>query len=178
MITAIEKIKVRKADVSDADAICKVGRRSFYEAFAYLFRNKNELHEYLLLTYSPGKIAESIKKSNNSFFIACINNQVVGFAKLKRISPHKLFVDPKQTELQKIYVLKEFHGSGIAQALMNEVINEAKKVGTNFLWLDVHVSNGKARRFYEKNEFARIGDHSFIIGSQTFYYDVMALPII
>ena len=173
-----ERFKVEKANVAEAGAICKIGRRSFHDAFAPLFKNKNELDEYLLITYSPRKISESIQKPNNVFFIAYDEyGNPIGFAKMKRITRHKLFID-SQTELQKIYVLKEFHGSGIAQALMDSVIKEAKKIGTNFLWLDVHISNEKAKRFYEKNDFARIGDHSFTIGSQTFYYDVMALPII
>jgi len=45
------------------------------------------------------------------------------------------------------------------------------------LWLNVHTSNEKAKRFYEQNGFSKAGNHTFTIGAQTFDYYVMALPI-
>jgi diamine N-acetyltransferase len=168
-------LEIVRADATAAAAICKVGRQSFHDAFEHLFNDKDALQSYLDYTYSIWKLQASIAKPNNSFYLAYAGNEPVGFAKMKKLSMNHHLQEPAQSELQKIYVLREYHGSGAGQQLMDALISESKKTGTEILWLDVHVSNHKARRFYEKNGFSRIGDHSFIIGSQTFYYDVMAL---
>ena len=80
-------------------------------------------------------------------------------------------------ELQKIYVLSYYHGSGAGNALMQSVLDLAKKMQPDFLWLDTHINNIKAIRFYEKNGFKRSAKHYFTIGSQTFEYDMMCLPV-
>ena len=47
----------------------------------------------------------------------------------------------------------------------------------DYIWLDTHISNEKAIRFYEKNGFKKIGNYFFTIGTQTFEYYVMELPV-
>ena len=169
--------KVVRANLAHAPEISRVGRKSFSGAFADLFEDQQSLEEYLHRTYTVSRIQESLLKPNNKYFIAHNDAIPAGFAKMKQASPQRLLSESRQTELQKIYVLKEYHGSGIGQRLVETVIALAKEGGAEVLWLDVHVSNVKARKFYEKNGFTRIGDHSFVIGTQLFYYDVMALPV-
>jgi diamine N-acetyltransferase len=176
-IKASIAMEIKRADASNAAAIASAGRQSFHDAFVHLFEDKDNLQSYLDHTYSLSKLEASITKPNNSFFIAYAANEPIGFAKMKKLSLNPHLQQPKQSELQKIYVLTEYHGSGAGQQLMDAVVAESINIGTEILWLDVHVSNDKARRFYEKNGFSRVGDHSFIIGNQKFYYDVMANEI-
>jgi len=82
-----------------------------------------------------------------------------------------------QMELQKIYVLQEHHGAGIGTALLNEIKNLADKFCPDYVWLDTHISNENAIRLYEKSGFNKIGKYFFTIGSQTFEYHVMGLPV-
>ena len=89
--------------------------------------------------------------------------------KLKKQSLSKHIPSPQQSELQKIYILKKFQGKDVADLLLAEVITVATEAGADHLWLDVIVENARAIRFYQKNGFIRCGDHSFVIGSQTFY---------
>jgi ribosomal protein S18 acetylase RimI-like enzyme len=80
-------------------------------------------------------------------------------------------------ELQKIYVLGERQGKGIGSALLTEVKKIAKEGSPDYLWLDTHISNDQAIRFYEKNGFRKMGRYYFTIGSQTFEYHIMGLPV-
>ena len=170
-------LAVRKAIEADAAAIVRVGRASFYDTFVNLFTSHDELERYLDLTYNADRIQKSISKQNNSYFLALINEEVAGFAKIKKTSPHEVIKSENQSELQRIYVLKEYHGCGGGQGLLDAAIKEAQELGTGQLWLDVHTSNEKAKRFYEKNGFSKAGNHTYTIGAQTFDYYVMALPI-
>ncbi|HEY0068099.1 MAG TPA: GNAT family N-acetyltransferase [Flavisolibacter sp.] len=170
-------IKLEPATAEHAEHISLIGRQSFSDAFAHLFLKDEELQDYLDHTYDPARLKESIAKPNNAVFMAFYDNQPAGFVKMKKDSRHRVIPAERQSELQKIYVLKEFHGTGVAQALMNEVADLSRRIATGCLWLDVHVANDKAIRFYEKNGFNKAGRHEFMIGTQLFHYHVMALPI-
>lgn len=170
-------IKIAIAKPSDAEIISVIGRFSFRDAFARLFNSKTELQEYLDYTYQPQKIQKSIQKENNVYFIAYLENVPVGFAKIKKSSLESQIKSIAQMELQKIYVLSYYHGSGAGAALMNAIIEYAEQIQPDYLWLHVHLSNQRALKFYEKNGFQIAGKHSFVIGTQNFDFHMMCLPI-
>ena len=170
-------INVIRANTSHAEAIASIGRQSFRDAFGNLFNSRDELHEYLEYTYELEKIRRSIEKENNVFFLVFVENVAVGFAKVKKYSLNEQIDSIAQMELQKIYVLSYYHGSGAGAALMQAVIDLANDTCPDFLWLDTHISNAKAIRFYEKYGFRKVGKHFFVIGSQKFEYHLMSLPI-
>jgi ribosomal protein S18 acetylase RimI-like enzyme len=173
----LEKITIIEAGVDHSASIAAVGKRSFYDAFRPFFYSQAELKEYLDYTYAIEKIASSITKPNNVFFIALLDQKVIGFAKLKKHSPNKQISAGRQMELQKIYVLKEYHGSGAGQALLQAVLEMANKIQAQCIWLDVLLQNERAIRFYEKCRFEKYGKHFFTIGSQTLAYDIMIFPV-
>jgi len=170
-------LRIRPAITTDAEAIAFIGRQSFTETFGALFINKDDMINYLMSTYSRPRVESSLKKSGNIYFLGMVDNQPAGFAKLKINSSHPAIVKTSQCELQRIYVLNEFHGCGIAQNLMTAIVEEAKKTRTECLWLDVHIHNERAIKFYIRNGFSKAGDHRFTIGSQEFLYYVMALDL-
>ena len=170
-------ITITKADVSHAAAIATIGKRSFRHAFEHLFRSREELFEYLETTYDPGKLVKSIRKENNIYLLAWREGVTVGFAKIKKHSLNDQIESGAQMELQKIYVLPEFQHSGAGTALLTEIKKLAKDIYPDHIWLDTHISNDKAIRLYEKNGFKKIGKHYFTIGTQTFEYHVLAMPV-
>ena len=177
LIETSNLIQIKQADPEDAEIISSIGRKSFRSAFEYLFNDKNELREYLDYTYDTRKISHSICKHNNVFFLAFSDGNPAGFAKVKKHSLNYQVESGAQMELQKIYILPEFHGNGLGSALMNSVFILAQELKPDIIWLDTHISNFKAIAFYEKRGFKKYGKHSFIIGTQTFEYHVMTIPL-
>ena len=170
-------IRVIVANCSHADAIASIGKQSFRDAFGPLFRHKAELLEYLEYTYHPNKILKSLEKENNVFFLAFVENVPIGFAKVKKYSLNEQLEPIAQMELQKIYVLSYYHGIGAGQALLQAVIDLANEIQPDLVWLDTHINNAKAIRFYERNGFRRAGKYFFTIGTQTFEYNLMCLHV-
>ena len=170
-------IKIIRADVSHAASIATIGKKSFRKAFENLFNCKEELFEYLEHTYDPVKLAKSVRKENNVYFLAMLDDIPVGFVKVKKFSLHPQIESIAQMELQKIYVLPEHHGLGVGQALLNEVFELAQEIKPDYVWLDTHISNEKAIEFYKKNGFSKCGKHYFTIGTQVFEYDLMIFPV-
>lgn len=67
-------------------------------------------------------------------------------------------------EIQRLYVVEDWHGKGAAQELMKVCIDEIKQHGSDALWLGVWERNPRAISFYRKFGFVEVGDHIFPLG--------------
>ena len=92
--------------------------------------------------------------------------------KLKHPSTPSGEAGKNAAQLQKIYVLNEFLGERVGEALLRQVLPEAKRRAPT-LWLDVLHENERAISFYRKHGFAVTGEDTYRIGSQTFLFDLM-----
>lgn len=170
-------IIITKANVSHAAIIASIGKKSFRKAFGQLFNRKEELSEYLEHTYDPVKLVKSLRKEGNVYFLAVKQNVPAAFAKVKINSLNEYIEPVAQMELQKLYVLPEYQGTGAGTALIKEVKRLAYDINPDYLWLDTYINNEKAIRFYEKNGFEKIGKDFFTIGTQTYNYYIMGMPV-
>jgi len=170
-------MEIRKALPSDAHYISLLGKITFADTFRHYFRKPEELKHYLSITFAEEKIAKSIAKENNTYWLAIIDGLAVGYAKLKKDSAFKGLKVKRPAQLQKIYILRNFHGAGVGKALLDAAVKEATASDSDGLWLSVLESNEKAKGFYEKAKFSPAGNHTFSIGSEEFYFSVMHLPL-
>ncbi len=167
-------ITVRKAGARDAATIALLGRLTFRETFGYLYeRHEDELDAYLDQTFSVAKIALSLSKPQNQYWLALLDDLPVGYAKLKYPSANALIEEPATAQLQKIYVLSEFIAHKIGRGLIEACMDGAVAAGAKTVWLTVLDSNDRAIGFYERQGWARIGNSSFTIGTQDFSFLVM-----
>ena len=67
-------------------------------------------------------------------------------------------------ELKRLYVTRAFHGRRVAQALMEAALELARTRGAKTMWLGVWERNPRAVAFYAKYGFARVGEHTFMLG--------------
>jgi len=165
---------IRRAASADAPIVALLGRVTFVETFGYLFRDrfKNDLRAYLDTTFDVAKIARSLGKPENIYWLALWEKLPVGYAKLKHPSPQPGAAQ-SASQLQKIYVLGEFAGRGIGHDLIDRVFTEAV-VRAPVVWLDVLQENRGAVDFYRRHGFAVTGEHRFPIGSQQFLFHRMS----
>ncbi|MEB8327986.1 GNAT family N-acetyltransferase [Flavobacteriaceae bacterium KMM 6897] len=168
------KIQIRRASKKDAAYIALLGRVTFTETFGHLYRDKQDLLNYFDATFSVDKIENSLKKSNNRYWIATVDKLPVGYAKLKLNSSSELIPEEKICQLQKIYVLKDFLSLNIGYEMQNQLLAKAKEKKCSKVWLSVLISNDRAINFYRKNGFHEIGNHDFQIGKENFQFLVMS----
>ena len=93
------------------------------------------------------------------------NGDVIGYAQLREGEVPGCVEGPGAIELWRFYVLREWHGQGIAQALMERVRVEAVARGAATLWLGVWDQNPRAQAFYRKCGFVDVGEHVFLFGT-------------
>ena len=170
-------LEIRKASIDDSDVISQLGIRTFTEAFGHLFRDINDLHEYLERTFSKSKIDSSLNKEKNVFWLAFWNDLPVGYAKLKLSSLSEFVETQNICQLQKIYVIRDFLSKKIGLELQSTLLKEARSQGFEMIWLSVWKGNNRAIRFYEKNEFHKVGEHDYRIGKENFRFQVMTLNL-
>jgi ribosomal protein S18 acetylase RimI-like enzyme len=167
-------MQIRKASShEDARYISLLGRITFAETFQSYFSHREDLAEYLGRTFSVAKIKNSLTKDNNVYWLASVDDFPVGYAKIKKQSPSEFITSETASQLQKIYILGDFHGLGIGKALLQAAVTEATHANSSNLWLSVLESNHKAIIFYKKLGFAAVGKRSFAIGRETFIFSVM-----
>ena len=59
-------------------------------------------------------------------------------------------------KLNRMFVLSNYHGKGVGQALFDHAIAFAKKQGYKEIILNTHFLMKRAHRFYEKNGFKQV----------------------
>jgi ribosomal protein S18 acetylase RimI-like enzyme len=152
----------RQATPGDAAALDGIFDRSFCDTFAHLYRPE-DLAAFLA-SFGVADREAQLSDPAYAFRIAEADGKPVGYVKL---GPLKLPVDPQGTPilLDQLYILKGFHGVGMAHALMDWAIEEATQRGADEMYLTVYVDNHRARRFYDRYGFEAVGSYAFMVGS-------------
>jgi ribosomal protein S18 acetylase RimI-like enzyme len=167
-------IAYRVPAANDWAEIDGVFRASFAETFAHL--------------YDPADLAAFFKKFSEetwraelsdrryAFRIAEEDGVPAGYVKLGPTSlPH--VGAGRAIELRQLYILSRWHGRGLAAALMDWALAEARRRGAEDLYLTVFVDNHRARRFYERYGFSYVGPYSFMVGNHADEDHVLRLSL-
>jgi ribosomal protein S18 acetylase RimI-like enzyme len=94
-----------------------------------------------------------------------LDGAIAGHAQLRLFGDTPERVRPLPTaEISRFYVDTQFHGRGLAQAMMAEVRRLALARGARSLWLSVWQEQPQAIRFYEKEGFRVVGTLVFEVG--------------
>lgn len=160
-----EKLQIKVACTKDVVVLSRLGRKTFIETYAQFNTPKN-LQKYLKATFSKKSITEQLEDDGNFFLVARLNNVDIGYAKLKE--NNKPFHDKSinAVELERIYVLKEFQGTGIGKNLMDKCLAFAKLRKYPVMWLGVWEGNLEAIKFYQRQGFVVFGSHMFELGDE------------
>jgi ribosomal protein S18 acetylase RimI-like enzyme len=156
-------ITYRDATPEDSAALADLHRRSFVETFAHLYRPE-DLGSFLDRLSEEGFRAELLDGRHQVRF-AEADGVPVAFVKL---GPITLPVEPARPalEFRQLYVLKGWQGAGVAQALSEWAIGQARSRGAEALYLSVFTENHRAKAFYRRYGFTYVGPYKFMVGEQ------------
>lgn len=156
-------LTIQRANEVDLEDLQSISIRTFYQAFEK-FNTADDMRLYLENCLSIEQLNKELETEASSFFLAKIDGETIGYIKLNYgNSTHNDQKGPG-LEIERIYVLKEFHGTGIGQELYAFAIEKANEIHATHIWLGVWEHNPRAIRFYEKLGFEPFGTQQFILG--------------
>jgi len=157
-------MKIRKVNIQDIEKLKEIGKLTFSETFSSE-NSKEDMREYLEDGFSTEKLKTELTDKNAEFFFAEIDGKVIGYLKVNFGQSQTEIKDENALEIERIYVLKEFHGKKVGQILCNKAIELATEKSADYVWLGVWEQNPRAIRFYKKNEFVAFDKHLFKLGN-------------
>jgi ribosomal protein S18 acetylase RimI-like enzyme len=167
-------VAYRIATREDAEALAELGAQTFTDTFGHLYQ-PDDL-EIFLQNHSMANWEKELTDPAFEVRIAERDGRLVGYVKL---GPPHLPFEPRgeAAELRQLYVVEEMKGQGIAHELISWVIERARDLGADYLYLSVFTENERARRFYEKYDFEPEGTYAFMVGSHADEDIVMRLKL-
>ncbi len=157
---------IRTANLTDADVLAKIGLQSFNEAFAGHPKNHpDDMKIYTDEAFSVESLRKELTDNDAIFFVAELENEIVGYAKLQQNSREDCVTGENPLELNRLYALDKYIGKGIGKALMLKCLEFAETNNHDTFWLGVWEFNFRAQKFYEKFGFEKCGEHVFQLGS-------------
>lgn len=160
----MDTVSLKLVTVADREQLQRIARDTFYETFVE-FNTKEDMDKYLEDDMNLEKITREIENPNSTFYFALDNEVVVGYMKTNVGDAQMDIKDPEAFEIQRIYVLKEYHGKKVGKILFDKALEIAKEGGYKYMWLGVWEHNPRAISFYKKNGFVEFGKHEFVLGT-------------
>lgn len=156
-------LKIIPATIDDVLKLQAIGIQTFSETFEEVNSEEN-MKKYLDESFATEKLAAELNNSSSHFYLAVLDEKVVGYLKLNTADAQTEKEDLTALEIERIYVAKEFHGKKVAQALYAQAEKIADKIKAPYMWLGVWEKNFRAVSFYTKNGFVQFDTHIFRLG--------------
>jgi ribosomal protein S18 acetylase RimI-like enzyme len=159
-------IAYRDATPADGLLLDAMARKVWLETFGRS-APASDIALYLEKAYGPkGALIRSLSDPDQHVRIACADAAMIGYVKLSPRWLDDSAILPGALQLSQLYVAADWHGRGVAQALIDWTIAEARRRAATALVLTVWEENFRALRFYVRNGFVHIGDYAFPTGTQ------------
>jgi ribosomal protein S18 acetylase RimI-like enzyme len=161
-------VTVRRATLADAADLSRIAATTFRETFE-ADNTPEDLSQYLAASFTTERQAAEIIDPAGLVLLAQRRDEsgdmeTVGYAHLVFGLVPPTVQGPAPIELKRLYVVRAWHGQRVAQVLMDAALGAARGLGARTLWLGVWERNARAVAFYARYGFARVGEHTFMLG--------------
>lgn len=155
---------IRKAQITDAANLARLQERTFRDAFE-ASNTPEDLALHCQAHYSETIQQRELSDPDLEVLVCEHDGDLVAFAQLRTRKPPACVVAERPLEIQRFYVLNEWHGKRLAHDLMTAVIERAVQQGADQVWLGVWEHNPRAIAFYRKWGFSEVGEQIFPLGT-------------
>lgn len=148
--------RIRVAAVADAARLAAVADRLFREAYAADY-DAAEIDLHCANHYSERRQRDELSDAATRVLLVECDTEAIGFT--------QFCVQRPAAELRRFYISRLWHGRGIAQQLMTQVLQQARDAGAETIWLQVRQPNARAIAFYRKFGFDITRTAPFMLGT-------------
>jgi len=164
----MSKVSIRRATPSDAHLLSFVATLTFPLACPPSTTPEN-IAEFCATELSPEAFDRYLADLSYCAWLAMAGTEPCGYLLSHDGDPGEAGIAAvvlmrPTTEICKLYVTAEYHGSAVAHELMNAAIQDATSRGCESVWLGVNQRNARANAFYARQGFAQVGTRRFLVG--------------
>lgn len=167
---------LRKARHDDAKALAELAERTFRDTFA-ADNTPKDMDRHCRDRYGEAIQAAEIADPRRLTLLCVDGARQAGFAQLHWGDAPACVKAAAPGEIQRLYVVADWHGRGVARQLMDACIAAMEARGSDVAWLGVWERNPRAIAFYRKCGFVEVGEHVFALGNDLQRDLVMARPV-
>ena len=151
-----------RAQERDIPALSKLCADTFRETFGH-DNTEAELEAFFDDAYNHNILKSELAHSESETYLAYVDDELAGYLKVNWGDAQTERELENAFEVQRLYVLKAYHGQGVGKALFEKALRIAESGEFDWAWLGVWEKNYKAQRFYEHYGFEKFGEHQFIV---------------
>ncbi len=156
---------MRDATVADAARLADFGARTFASTYEHA-NDPAETAAHVARKFSEEKQRAEIEDPTRHMLVVEVDGMLAAYALVQHPSPCPVtWTDGPTAELERIYVDTPWKGRGLADALMEAILEKAAAVGAESIWLGVWEENPRAIRFYERHGYREVGTTVFVYGN-------------
>lgn len=167
---------IRTAHPDDARQLAELAEATFRDTFGAA-NTAEDMDLHCRTSYGEAIQASEIANPDMLTLLGEEDGRLVGFAQLRWGGAPDCVAGAAAGEIQRLYVARDWHGKGVAQALMHACLEAMRARGSDVAWLGVWERNPRAIAFYRKFGFVAVGEHVFAVGSDPQRDIVMARPV-
>jgi ribosomal protein S18 acetylase RimI-like enzyme len=172
----IREVLIRRGQATDAAPLAAFAREIFDQTFGP-HNDPEDMGTYMREAFGEAQQAGELADAGIVTLVAEVRGELAGYAQVSSRREPPARSGPGPVELMRFYVGTAWHGRGVAQALMRAVVESARDLGGQSLWLCVWGENARAVEFYRKCGFVETGTAPFQLGEDLQTDLVMARPL-
>ncbi|HEU4951414.1 MAG TPA: GNAT family N-acetyltransferase [Holophagaceae bacterium] len=155
---------LRIATLQDARALAAVAEETFRDTYGAQNRPEDmDLH--CLRCYGEALQATELSDPDRVTLLCEADGGIIAYAQLRWGPAPPCVKGRSPGEIQRFYVVRGWHGQGVAQALMAASLEALQARGTDVVWLSAWERNPRSLAFYRKAGFVEAGEQRFLIGT-------------
>ena len=169
-------LRIRRGTPDDAALLAAFAARTFVDTFGP-DNTPDDLRLHLETAYGAAQQGAELADPDAVALLAYLGDELVAFAQVRGGDVPPCVQATPVVEVQRFYVDRPAHGTGVAQALMAAVRDAARGLGAKHLWLGVWERNARGKAFYAKCGFVDVGSKDYIVGTDVQTDRVLVAPL-
>ena len=155
-------VTIIRAQETDIPALSNLCADTFRETFSH-DNTEEELQAFFDEAYNHDVLKRELDHDESETYLAYVDDVLAGYLKVNWGDAQTESELENAFEVQRLYVLKEYHGQGVGKALFEKALRIAESGNFSWAWLGVWEKNYKAQRFYTQYGFEKFGEHQFVV---------------
>lgn len=139
---------IRPAKADEAAVLRDLAEETFRESFSWVIPGP-VIDGLMAQRFTLPRIMQEVEDPATGYFVAEAGGVPFGYA-VTRPQEAPLALEAPVWELNRIYVRKSHHGTGLGEGLMAACVDHARARGAGSMWLRVLGANERAIAFYRR----------------------------